>query len=232
MIVIFAGMSALMIRSSLIVRGDAAATASNILASEPLFRLGFAADVISFSCYIGLTIILYELFKLVSRTISLLSASFGVAGCIVGTVILVNLLTPMVLLGGAPHMSAFEPNQLQALALASLRLHGQAYDLTGVFFGLQCILIGYLIVRSTFIPRLLGVLLAIGGLSYVVSAFASFLSPAFGAHLSPYIVPAGLVGEGSLCLWLIVKGVNTSRWEEQASARGMLPTRSNVEPLK
>ena len=228
LIVIATGVSALLIRSALIVRGDAAATATNIIASESLFRLGFAADVISFSCYIGLTVILYELVKPVSRSIALNAAFFGLAGCVVGAVILVGLLVPMVLLDGAPYLSAFEPDQLQALTLTSLRLRGQAYDITGVFFGIQCILIGYLIVRSTFLPRILGVLLAVGGLSYVISAFASFLSPAFGAYLSPYIVPAGFVGEGSLSLWLIVKGLNLPKWEEQASARGMLPTQSNV----
>lgn len=229
LIVIAAGVSALLVRSTLIVRGDAAATATNIMASEPLFRLGFAADVIAFSCYMGLTVILNELLKPVSRSISLLAAFFGLAGCVIGAVVLINLLAPMILLDGAPYLSAFESRQLQAMALMSLRLHGQAYDIASVFFGFQCLLIGYLIVRSTFLPRLLGALLAIGGLSYVISAFATFLSPAFGANLFPYIVPAALVGEGSLCLWLIVKGVNLPRWEEQASARGMLPARPNVE---
>ena len=232
LIVIATGVFALFVRSTLIVRGNAAATATNIIASESLFRLGFAADVISFSCYLALTVILYELMKPVGRSISLMAASFGLAGCVVGAVILVNLLVPMILLGGAPYLSAFEPGQLQALALTSLRLHGQAYDVTSVFFGLQCMLLGYLIARSTFLPRLLGLLLGIGGLAYIISAFASFVSPALGAQLFLLIVPAGFVGEGSLSLWLVVKGVNGARWEEQARAKGMMPVRSNLELQK
>jgi hypothetical protein len=217
LIVIVTGVTALVVRSTLIVRGDAAATAKSILASESLFRFGLSSDVISFASYIGLTVILYHLLKPVSRSISLVAAAFGVAGSVVGTVILAALLAPLVLLGGAPYLQALETDQLQALALTSIRLHGVAYDLTFVLFGTQCILAGYLIARSTFIPRILGVLLATGGLSYIVSAFASFMSPEFGAQLSPYIVPAGLIGEGSLCVWLIVKGLNLARWEEQAS---------------
>lgn len=217
LVVIVTGVTALVVRSTLIVRGDAAATAKSILASESLFRFALVSDVISFACYIGLTVILYHLLKPVSRSISLVAAAFGVAGSVVGTVILAALLAPLVLLGGAPYLRVLEPDQLEALALTSIRLHGVAYDLTFVLFGTQCILAGYLIARSTYFPRILGVLLATGGLSYVISAFASLLSPDFGNQLSPYIVPAGLIGEGSLCVWLILKGLNLGRWEKQAS---------------
>lgn len=217
LVVIVTGVTALVVRSTLIVRGDAAATAKSILASESLFRFGLVSDVISFACYIGLTVILYHLLKPVSRSISLVAAAFGVAGSVVGTVILAALLAPLVLLGGAPYLRVLEPDQLEALALTSIRLHGVAYDLTFVLFGTQCILAGYLIARSTYFPRILGVLLATGGLSYVISAFASLLSPDFGNQLSPYIIPAGLIGEGSLCVWLILKGLNLGRWEKQAS---------------
>ena len=87
-----------------------------------------------------------------------------------------------------------------------------------VFFGLQCLLMGSLIARSTFLPWILGVLLAIGGSSYVIVSFASFLAPALAASLFPFILPTALVGEGSLCLWLLVKGVNLPRWQEQIAA--------------
>ena len=104
------------------------------------------------------------------------------------------------------------------MALAALRLYEQAFLIAMVFFGLQCVLVGCLIVRSTFLPRILGVLLALGGLSYVISSLASFLAPAFGARLAPFIVPAAILGEGSLTLWLLLMGVNAQRWNEQASA--------------
>ena len=106
------------------------------------------------------------------------------------------------------------------MALMSLRLSFQGFLISMVFFGFQCFLVGCLIVRSTFLPRILGVLLAIGGSSYIISSFATFLAPAFGARLSPFIVPLALLGEGSLTLWLLVMGVNEQRWKEQTSAAG------------
>ncbi|HEV8383988.1 MAG TPA: DUF4386 domain-containing protein [Candidatus Acidoferrales bacterium] len=215
LMVIVAGMSAFVIRSPLIVRGDAAATASNILASESLFRLAFAADLIAGVCYLGVTVLLYVLLKPVSRSVSLLAAFFGLAGVAIGSATSLTQLASLVLLGGGQYASAFTTSQLQAMAQASLRLYAQGFNMAMVFFGFQCLLIGCLIARSTFLPRILGVLLAIGGSSYIISSFATFLSPAIGARLTPLIVPAALVGEGSLTLWLLVKGVNEQRWKEQ-----------------
>src|SRR5713226_5911986 len=220
LMVIVAGMTAFVIRSPLIVRGDAAATATDILASESLFRFGFAADLIAGVCYLGVTVLLYRLLKPVSRSLSLLAAFCGLAGIAIGSATSLTNLAALVLLGGGQDWSAFTTSQLQAMAMMSLRLSFQGFNLAMVFFGFQCFLVGCLIVRSTFLPRILGVLLAIGGSSYIISSFATFLAPAFGARLSPFIIPAALLGEGSLTLWLIVKGVNEQRWKEQASATG------------
>jgi len=218
LMVIVAGMTAFIIRSPLIVRGDAAATTAHILASESLFRFGFGADLIAGACYMGVTVLLYVLLKPVSRSLSLLAAFFGLAGIAIGATTSLTNLAVMILLGGGEYSSAFTTSQLQAMALMSLRLSFQGFILAMVFFGFQCLLIGCLIVRSTFLPRILGVLLAIGGSSYLISSFATFLAPALGARLSPFILPAALLGEGSLTLWLLVKGVNEQRWKEQASA--------------
>lgn len=220
LMVIAGGVTAFVIRSPMIVRGDAGATATNILASESLFRLGFAADLIAGVCYMGVTVLLYGLLKPVSRSLSLLAAFFGLAGIAIGTATSLTQLASLVLLGSGQDSSAFTTTQLQAMALMSLRLSFQGFILAMVFFGFQCLLIGCLIVRSTFLPRILGVLLAIGGSSYVISSFATFLAPAFGARLSPFILPAALLGEGSLTLWLLVIGVNEQRWKEQATAAG------------
>ncbi len=222
LMVIAAGMTAFVIRSPLIVRGDAVATASNILASESLFRFGFAADLIAGVCYLGVTVLLYRLLKPVSRTLSLVAAFFGLAGLAIGSAISLTNLATLVLLGDGQYLSAFTTSQLQAMALMSLRLYVQGFNISMAFFGFQCFLIGCLIVRSTFLPRILGVLLAIGGSSYIISSFATFLAPSFGARLTPFIIPAALLGEGSLTLWLLVKGVNEQRWKEQASAAGQV----------
>ena len=200
----------------MIVSGDAAATATNILASESLFRLAFVGDLIGGVCYMAVSVILYDLLKPVSRSPALLAALFGVSGVAIGSATFLNHLAPVMLLGGAQYLSAFTTSQLQAQAYVSLRLYTQGYNIAMVFFGLQCALVGYLIVRSTFLPRIVGAMLAIGGASYVISSLANFLSPPFGAHFAPFILPAAIVGEGSLCLWLLVKGVNVSKWEEHA----------------
>lgn len=202
----------------LIVANDAAATATNILANESLFRLGFVADLMSGMSYVGVTALLYYLLKPVSRSLSLLAAFFGLAGVAIGGMAWLSHLAPLVLLRGDPNLSAFTATQLQALALLALKLQLNVFSIGMVFFGVQCFVAGYLIARSTFFPRILGVLLAIGGLSYVISSLANFLAPPFGARLAPFIIPAALLGEGSLTLWLLVRGVNQQRWEEQASA--------------
>jgi len=220
LVVLVAGTAAWLLRAPLIVRRDAAATAANVLASEPSFRLGFAADLIGGTCYLGVTVILYGLLKPLNRSLSLLAAAFGVVGVAVGAAISLNSLAPLNQLGTGQPLAAFSTGQLQAQALLSLRLYEQGFSIGMVFFGFQCISIGWLIARSTFLPRILGWFLAIGGSSYVISSFASFLSPALGARLSPWILPTALVGEGSLCLWLLLKGVNVPRWEESAG-RGL-----------
>jgi hypothetical protein len=202
----------------LIVANDATATAANILAKESLFRLGFAADLISGLSYVGVTVFIYYVLKPVSRSLSLLGAFFGLAGVAIGGVSWVIHLAPLLLLHGDQYLTAFTTSQLQAMSLAALNLQLQVFPIGMVFFGIQCISIGYLIARSTFLPRILGVLLAIGGTCYVIASFANFLTPSFGPHLVPFMMPVALLGEGSLGLWLLVKGVNVQRWKEQASA--------------
>jgi hypothetical protein len=201
----------------LIVADDAAATAANILEKESLFRLGFAADLISGLSYVGVTVFIYCVLKPVSRSLSQLGAFFGLAGVAIGGASWVIHLAPLLLLHGDRYLTAFTTSQLQAMSLAALKLQLQAFPIGMVFFGIQCISIGYLIARSTFLPRILGMLLAIGGTCYVIASFSNFLIPSFGPHLVPIIMPVALIGEGSLGLWLLVKGVNVQRWNEQAS---------------
>jgi hypothetical protein len=207
------------VRSRLVVYGDAAATAHNILAHELLFRLAFAGDVIA-TLYIAYALLLYNLFRPVNRSLSLLAAFFSLVGCAIGAFNCLFHLAPLVVLGGAPSLSAFNVEQLQALALMFLKLHAQGYNIAMVLFGSYNLLIGYLIFRSTFMPRILGVLLAFSGLCYETNCFANFLSPGFAVHLVPYILAPG-VAELLLALWLVVMGVNVQRWNEQAGAAGV-----------
>jgi hypothetical protein len=202
------------VRNRLVVSDDAAATATNILAHEPLWWWGFAADILAFASYIALTALLYELLKPVNRSLSLVAAFFSLVACVVQAISSLFHLAPRFLLGGAPYLSVFTVEQLQALALVFLKLRAAAYHNIGlVFFGLYCLLVGILILRSTFLPRILGVLMVLAGLSYVL-----FLSPPLVRSLQPYILVFPAVGQISLTLWLLVIGVKEQRWKQQASA--------------
>ena len=217
--VIVTGLVAFAIRGPLVVRGDAAATATNILTNESWFRLAFVSDLVAGICYVGVSVLLYRLLQPVSRSVSLVAAFFGLAGVIVGATSSLNDLAAIGILVSGQSSTAFALSQSQALAQLSLRVSGLGFTVAMVFFGLQVILVGILIGRSTFLPRILGVLLALGGSSYVISSFATLLAPALGTRITPFIVPIALIGEGALTVWLIVKGVNEQRWIEQANTK-------------
>jgi len=198
----------------LVVSGNAAATAANILGHERLLWLGFTSLLIGVMCHIAWALLMYELLKPVNRSVSLLAAFVILVGCAIQAITSLFYLAPLLILQGGRSLSAFAPEQLQALALMFVKLNNYANDINLVFFGLWCILTGYLIFRSTFLPRILGVLLAIGGLGWV-----TYLYPPLAYHLFiPYIAAASALGEIPLEFWLIVMGVNAQRWREQASA--------------
>jgi hypothetical protein len=131
----------------------------------------------------------------------------------------------LVALGGGTHLEAFPPDQLHALAYASLRVHSLGYGASLLFFGACCILFGHLIRRSRYLPRVLGTLLVVGGAGYVAFSTAQMLAPAFAARvLFPWLMLPAFPAELGLALWLAVKGVDVARWEERARAGGSLAT--------
>jgi len=203
-----------------VVTGDAAATAHNIQANELLYRLGLTAHVIVTVTNMPLAVIFYELFKIVNRRFALLVVFFTLVGTAIEAANLLHQFAPLTLLAGGPSSSGFTPDQVNALVYLPLALQVISYDISGVFFGFYGLCLGYLILRSTFLPRVIGALLAIGALSYLTYSFASFLSPGFAAHLVPYIQLPSLVGEGSLTLWFLIAGLNVERWREQAATAG------------
>jgi hypothetical protein len=197
----------------LVVDGDAAATASNMLAHQPLFRLGLATGLIATVCYVALTALFYDLFKPVNRSLSLVAAFFSLVGCAILAFSSLFRVAPLVVLGGPQYLSVFKAEQLRALAFLFLELSGQGVNICFVFFGVYCLLIGYLIFRSAFLPRILGVLMGFAGLGWL-----TFLAPPLANYLSLYILVLGFFAELALMLWLLVMGVNVQRWKEQGSA--------------
>jgi Domain of unknown function (DUF4386) len=200
----------------LVVSGNAAATAANILGHERLFWLGFASSLIGVAFHIAWARLMYELLKPVNRNLSLLAAFVILVGCAIQALTSLFYLAPLLILQGSSSLGAFTAEQLQALALMFVKLRVYSFDVYLVFFGLWCILIGYLIFRSTFLPRILGVLLAISGLGWV-----TYLYPTLAQYLWRYIAAASALGEIPLEFWLIVMGLNVQRWKEQASAARM-----------
>jgi hypothetical protein len=199
----------LIVSGRLVVSGDAAATAANLLANEGLFRAGTAALLISTAFYVGATLFIYEVLKPVNPTLSLLAAFFSLVGCAVGALSCLFDFVPFVLLKGAPYLSVFTVDQLQALTLMFLKVRAQANDIGLVFFGLHCLGVGYLILRSIFLPRLIGALMVVAGFGWL-----TFLWPPLANSLAPFNMMPGGIGELSLTLWLLVKGVNVQRWQE------------------
>lgn len=194
-----------------IVSGDAAATATNIVAHEQLFRLSAAVGLVATAIYITVTVLFYGLFRYVNRTVAMLAAFFSLAGCAIQAGGSLFRVAPLVILDGSPYLRAFNVDQLQAAALLSIKLNVQATYIYLVFFGLFNLSIGFLIFNSTFLPRFLGVLMALSGVGWL-----TFLSPPFATHLLAIIEILGILAEAALMIWLLVKGVDVAKWKERA----------------
>ena len=199
------------VSGTLVVDGDAAATATNILTHKSLFELGFTVYLVEMACQIAITALFYDLLKPAGRSISLVAAFLGLAGCVIKTFSRLFYIAPLFILGGAHYLSVFSPEQLQALGLLSLKVNDHGAAIALVFFGFYALLTGYLILKSTFLPRILGVLSVLGGLGWL-----TFLNQPLGYRLFPYVAAVGLLGAAALILWLLVVGVNEQRWKEQA----------------
>lgn len=203
------------VRDKLNVAGDVTATAHNIMASESLWRAQIASDVVLLVCGVALTLILYTLLRPVNKNIALLAVLFNIVEFPIEAASKLCLFAALFLSGNADYLKAFEPHQLHALVRISLKLHDYGFGIDLVFFGFACLVYGYLLFRSSYFPKVLGVLMAIAGLSYLTNSFALILVPRYAATSFPILVLA-LIGELSFCLWLIVKGVNVPKWHEKA----------------
>jgi len=194
------------VRSRLIVDGDAQGTAANINDSETLFRLGFAADLVVFLCDVALAVLLYFLFRPVSRALSLLAAAFRLTQTAIIGVNLLNMFGALLILTDAEYLGAFDERQSEALSLLMLDLHQYGYTLGLTFFGMSTVIIGYLALSSGCIPRVLGALLCLAGLGYVADSVAFFLVPGYDGSVSPILLAPAIVGEVWFAFWLLFKG--------------------------
>jgi hypothetical protein len=207
------GFGQVIVPRMLVVSGNAAATAANIVTHAGLFHVSIVAGIIGAACHIAWTLLFYELFKPVNKTLSLLAALVSIVAIALQAVSSVFQLGPLAVLEGGSSLSAFNHEQLDALALIFFRFNADAFYVYLVLFGFWCVLIGYLIFKSTFMPRVIGVLEALAGMCWL-----TFLWPPFAHYVSPYNQVLAGLGELSLMAWLLVVGVNAERWIEKANA--------------
>jgi hypothetical protein len=211
------------VRNRIIVSGDAAATAANIRSFESLWRFGIAAEFFMLICAIALTLIFFVLLRPVSRDLALLAVFFNLVSVAVEASVQLYLLGALFPLGSAEYLKAFKPEQLYAMASLSVKSHGYGFGVALIFFGCVCLLLGYLIFKSGYLPKTVGVLMQLAGLSYLIDSFALILAPSFANRIFPAILVPAFIGEASLCLWLLVKGVNVEKWNARAGAQPLRP---------
>ena len=199
---------------SKIIAADAATTALNIKNYELLYRLGFATFLIESLCDVTLIMIMYALLAPVNKRLSLLAALFGLMGTALFAAGELFYFAPLVL-GGGSYLKTFSAEQLNAFTLLSLKFYGYVGMIFTAYYGMAWIVRGYLMFKSTYLPKFLGILMAVGGFGFVVRNFAMILAPAYASDfflLSMF--PGGLI----LTMWLLIKGVNSSKWEEKLNA--------------
>jgi hypothetical protein len=200
------------VENTLIVAGNPAATLHNILAHETLFRLGFSAHLFELLLNIPEEIIGFYLFRRVNVIVASVSLCAGVVGIAVEAVVLLIAYVPLKLAIASSSLGAFSPEQLHAFAHFSTQLQQAGLLLSWVFYGFDELAGGFLIFRSGFLPRFLGVLLGISGLCYLTNGFLSFLAPSLDARLYSYLSFACLPGEALSSLWMATVGLNVAKW--------------------
>jgi hypothetical protein len=216
--------------SHIIVAGDAAATAANLAGQRDLLRLGFASYLVEAVCDVALSWIFYVLLRPVHRDVALLAAFFGlVSTSLYGVAEVFYFALPLSLTGGAGYLKAFTSDQANALSMLSLRLYGLIGGMFMVFYGIATAIRGYLIVRSGFLPKTLGVLLCIAGAGFIVRNTVLVLAPAYASDLLLFPM---FIATLSLMVWLFVKGIDQAAWSARVeSADGFIGSRPGPFPL-
>ena len=203
--VLTAPFSLIYVPSKLIVRGNATATAANVLAHETLFRLAIVADLTSSVIFIFVVMALYRLFSGVNKTHASHMVALVLVSAAVGFLNVLNNIAALILFRGADFLAVFEKPQREALGMLFVRLHGQGNVINEIFWGLWLFPFGVLVMRSRFLPRILGVLLLVNGFAYVAQSLTSLLLPDYASVVGRIALPAQF-GELWIMLWLLIKG--------------------------
>jgi uncharacterized protein DUF4386 len=212
LVIVGGGFAEIGVRQRLLVANDPAATASNILAHEQLFRWGFTADLFQALCIPPLILLLYVLLKGTHRYVAIVAVFFSLIGAAVQSATLLGHFAPLILLKRGAAFGV-DPALLQAATYMALQLQGIGYAAGLVFFGGTMFARGYLIVRGPVVPRWIGVFLMIEGVAYWLNSTIDFVAPALASTALPILMATGLA-EVALCVWLLIAGVNANKWQE------------------
>lgn len=211
--VIIAGIIAqAVISDGLVVGNDAVTTAANIRANKSLYRLGFTIFMLEMIAQVGVSVMFYDLLKPVNRSVARLSAILGLTGCGIKTMARLFYYAPLILLGGASYLSAIQPAELDALSLAFIKINNQGANIGVIFFGFEVLIRGWLLYKSQFLPRFLGVLSIVAGLGWL-----TFLWPPLGSQLFTPVALVAIVGVIATSGWLFIRGVDDAKWRESAA---------------
>jgi hypothetical protein len=203
------------IRGGLVVSGDASATAQRILASQFLWRLGVAGELVLLVCAGALTFIWYLLLRPVNRHLAQLMVLFALMSLAVEAVGVLYLQAALTPLSSVAYLKVVDLQQLYVLAYMSIVSHSHAFGMALIFFGVECLIVGRLICKSGYFPRVIGRMMQIAGVCYLINSFGMILSPSLANLLFPAILIPAFIGESSFCLWLLIKGVDIAGWESR-----------------
>ena len=217
-IIVIGALGEAVVRGTIVVAGNATATAANLRSMEWLWRLGVAGELVLLTCATGLAVILYVLLRPVSRDLALLAVFLNLVCIAIEGVAAGALAATLLPMTNAAYINAFSPEQLNAMALLWVRTHSLGFGIALIFFGVECVVLGYLIARSGYMPKPIGGLMQVAGVCYVINSFALLLSPPLSSRLFPAILIPSLIAELSFALWLLVKGARAEQWN-QALAR-------------
>lgn len=216
LMVILAPFSMIYVPTTLIVPDNAATTATNIMTSQGLFRLGMASDLLVVLIEVALTALLYVLIKPVNKTLALVATFARLAMTILQAINLFNLFLVLLLLNGSNYIGAFTPTQINALVMLFLNTHESVVIIWGLLFSLHLLIFGYLTYQSGYLPKIIGVLLIIVGLNYLISNFGTILLPQYKALFTSLAAISFI--EVAFPLWLVIKGVNLAQWKKYTTA--------------
>lgn len=210
------------VRAKLVVSGNPAATAQAISGSPFLWRSSIAGDLLMQVFDIPVIVVLYLLLRPLNKSLALSATYINLIQTAVLVANKLTLLLPLLLLSGARYLTVFSTEQLHSLSYLAIKIHSYGFAIGLIFFGVACVIRGYLLFKSEYVPKIFGVLMLLAGLSYLINSFTLLLAPSLAAILFPGILLPAFVGEFSFCLWMIVKGVNLAPWKQRIEGASSL----------